>query len=274
LRFVNPIRVDEAAPGEWLRLAKDLREELDAAPDAAARRRIISDKAECWRDAKKFLKPILNRKCWYCETEQERSDNPIDHYRPKSMYWWLAFELSNFRFCCTYCNSRREDPESDLRGGKQDLFPLKDESMRAKTPDEVEDEEPLLLDPCVYEDHKRLWFDETGLSRLHPRYVGDDFEEARFKTSRELYNLDFDRLQTARRLKYLEVTPICREGDSFWRRYNESQDREFLAEFSKRVVRVVRLIDYMEEHSAAAWHATLGLRTKSVTAQHALGIEE
>lgn len=273
MRFVDPVRVEAVATGEWLRRAKKLRGDLDAAADDDARREIIKNEASSWQDAKKFLRPVLNRKCWYCETREDRSDNAVDHYRPKSLYLWLAFELLNFRYSCTYCNSRRKDPESTESGGKQDLFPLSVGSPRATKPEELKAEKPLLLDPCVFEDHKRLWFDETGLASLRPRYSGDQYEEARFEESRTLYNLDFGSLRAKRMRKYRDVIDLCREGDEYWRKYEEEHDERYLQEFSKCVVRLVRMIDYLEEHSAPAWHATLGQRTRSVTARHALGIE-
>ena len=273
MRFIDPVRINAAVTGDFLRQAKTLSEELDTATDEDERRAIIKD-GDFWRDAKRLLKPIFNRKCWYCETSEDRSDNAIDHFRPKSLYDWLIFELSNFRFSCTFCNSRRSDPDTGLTGGKQDLFPLADGSPRATRADELDLERPLLLDPCKFEDHKRLWFDETGLASLRPRYEGDAYEEKKFEESRKLYNLDFFRLAAARRRKYFEVIELCREGDRYWTRFQEGGNEECLHEFSNRVVKLARLIDYTEEHSAAAWHATLGLRTSSVTARHALGIED
>lgn len=65
-----------------------------------------------WSDVKDRLKKVSNGKCWYCESRQERSDNAVDHYRPKSVYPWLAYELSNFRYACTYCNSIRRNQQT------------------------------------------------------------------------------------------------------------------------------------------------------------------
>lgn len=36
-----------------------------------------------WRDLKDGLANLLHDKCWYCETAVDRSDNAVDHFRPK-----------------------------------------------------------------------------------------------------------------------------------------------------------------------------------------------
>ena len=53
------------------------------------------------RDA---LKDIYNNKCAYCETEFNRSYIKIEHYRPKSVYYALAYSWSNLLPICDICN--------------------------------------------------------------------------------------------------------------------------------------------------------------------------
>ena len=69
----------------------------------------MQNHASVWQECKEPLKSLSNDKCFYCETIQERSDDAVDHFRPKSLYPWSAFKISNYRFSCTYCNSRRRD---------------------------------------------------------------------------------------------------------------------------------------------------------------------
>ncbi len=75
-------------------------------------------------------------KCCYCEKWGERSGNDVEHYRPKCIYWWLAFTWSNLLYACDQCNSRKNS-QFDLLSGER----LKPE---AEAPG---DEVPLLLDP-------------------------------------------------------------------------------------------------------------------------------
>lgn len=274
MRFIPRERVEARLDGNWIDSAKGLRTELDTAPGAKERKKIIDDNDAVWRGLKPTLRAVADTKCWYCETKADRTDNAVDHFRPKSVYWWLTFDWTNFRYSCTFCNSRRRDPDSDQVGGKQDGFPLADGSARATNPAMVEDEVPLLLDPFVYDDHRMIWFDETGLTKPHPSREGDAEVESRIKASVDLYNLNFAQLAADRRLKYRQVIDLCRDGDKFWTEYETTKSKIFLKSFSDVVVKLVRLIDDREEYSAAALHATLGLRTASATARRALGIDD
>jgi len=273
VRYIDPRRVEDRLNGNWISAAAELRRQLDEAPDSTIQKEIIKDNADTWRDLKPILRLIAERKCWYCETNEDRSDNAVDHYRPKSFYWWLAFAWTNLRYSCTYCNSRRKDPDSEQVGGKQDLFPLAPGNVRATTPGQVRSEEPLLLDPCIYDDHRLIWFDETGLTKVHPTYKDDVEVIARVEASVDLYNLDFGQLAAHRRRKFREVNDLCEEGDELWVKYESSKDETFLKGFSRVVVKLVRLIDDREPHSAAALHATLGRRTASATARRALSLD-
>src|SRR5207248_877805 len=104
-------------------------------------------------------------------------DKHVDHFRPKNSlskedspnhpgYWWLAFCLANYRYSCTFCNSRRTDSASGSAGGKGDRFPIRDEAKRCQSQtDPLIREEPALLDPTVPGDPLLLWFDQDGTAR-------------------------------------------------------------------------------------------------------------
>ncbi|HLO97666.1 MAG TPA: hypothetical protein VK171_03635 [Fimbriimonas sp.] len=121
---------------------------------------------DVWKELKDGLADLFFNKCWYCELPIPRSDNAVDHFRPKgrvsdavnphSGYRWLAFEQSNFRYACTFCNSRRKDVDGGTAGGKADRFPLQDETKRVYTPGPVTGEFPTLLDPCEIGDWRLL----------------------------------------------------------------------------------------------------------------------
>ena len=146
-------------PNNWLEMA-------GVANHAVVNGANPSEHAGVWRELKNVLAELLHSKCWYCEMPMERSDNAVDHFRPKGRvrdaarnhagYRWLAFEKNNFRYSCTFCNSRRKDVNGGTVGGKADRFPLLDESKRVYFPGSVEQEEPTLLDPCVYDDCRLL----------------------------------------------------------------------------------------------------------------------
>ncbi len=45
---------------------------------------------------------VYNCKCAYCEQKIEQTH--VEHYRPKSVYYWLAYSWDNLLSCCPYCN--------------------------------------------------------------------------------------------------------------------------------------------------------------------------
>lgn len=199
-------RIDIAS----LELAKGQSGALAAATegvnDAADRKKYIDDHAHCWRAMRDAFEVVSRYKCWYCETNRKRADFAVDHFRPKNSvaecavhagYWWLAFEISNYRLSCTYCNERRVN--SETRGGKADHFPLIDESARCMAPgDNLEQEEPELLDPVSEGDAELLRFESDG--DVNPRYdVGlDEVAYRRATKSIELYHLRDPLLRRAR----------------------------------------------------------------------------
>jgi hypothetical protein len=54
-----------------------------------------------WKLAKKQLKKESNGKCAYCEANlQVVAFGDVEHYRPKSIYWWLAYTYDNYVYAC------------------------------------------------------------------------------------------------------------------------------------------------------------------------------
>jgi len=157
VRYIDSTRL--RLPDGWLEraAAAKIAVENGANPD---------DYARIWRELKDGLANLFNDKCWYCEVSLPRADNAVDHFRPKGRvrdaenehrgYRWLAFEQSNFRYACTFCNSRRKDIEGDTAGGKADRFPLLDEARRVYEPGAVTGERPILVDPCEVGDWRLL----------------------------------------------------------------------------------------------------------------------
>lgn len=69
------------------------------------------------RDTKVYLKRIYNKKCAFCEQRvYECKDNKlkddsstIEHYRPKGIYYWLAYSWDNLLWCCYRCNQNKSN---------------------------------------------------------------------------------------------------------------------------------------------------------------------
>jgi len=167
----------------------------------------VDARSHVWRDLKIKLAELSHDKCWYCEAKQERSDDAVDHYRPKGRvaealrahdgYWWLAFEKNNYRYSCTFCNSRRKNPATGQAQGKGDRFPLIDESQRGYNPGEETNEESTLLDPCKAMEPG--WLDFRGDGRPCAKYPDDPLKKEKAERSIELYHLDHEDQNEARR---------------------------------------------------------------------------
>jgi hypothetical protein len=165
VRYIDPQLVGQNLPNGWDQQAQQA-ENAVAPAQPNDRPAAINEHSQVWQGLKATLKRASHEKCWYCESVDIRSDNAVDHFRPKNAvaecsdhegYWWLAFKWENFRFCCTFCNCRRVNQATGHAGGKADHFPLKDEGRRARSPgDDLEDEEPMLLDPSSSADPGHL----------------------------------------------------------------------------------------------------------------------
>ncbi|XXJ18891.1 hypothetical protein ACR42D_04900 [Desulfovibrio caledoniensis] len=166
------------------------------------------DRAGVWCDLKDGLAGLSYDKCWYCESRQVRSDDAVDHFRPKGNvkdterehpgYWWLAFDKNNYRYSCTFCNSRRKNAETGETEGKGDYFPLRHEESRAYAPGDERVEEPLLLDPCNAGDPSHLDFHSDGTPCC--KFPNDPESVQRVEVSIELYHLDHPGTVEERRL--------------------------------------------------------------------------
>lgn len=99
-------------------------------------------------DVRKQLLEDQHYKCAYCECRITKEYNDVEHYRPKSIYYWLGHDWSNLLYSCDLCN----------RTYKKTYFPLADETKRVTTPGSLAGEEPLIINPAFDEPTVHLRF--------------------------------------------------------------------------------------------------------------------
>ena len=81
-------------------------------------------KSNRWKPAKAQLLAETGDKCAYCEASISTvAFGDVDHYRPKSSYWWLAYCYDNYLASCQLCNQRF----------KKEAFPIQNRKMRSPT---------------------------------------------------------------------------------------------------------------------------------------------
>jgi uncharacterized protein (TIGR02646 family) len=239
MRFVD-IAVLQLPPG-WFARAQ-------TASAAVANGDSPNDHAGIWRELKDGLADLLFSKCWYCETPIERSDNAVDHFRPKGRvsdaahphagYRWLAFDQHNFRYSCTFCNSRRKDVETGTAGGKADRFPLLVEDNRLYAHGPLTQEQPMLLDPCVVTDCQLL-----GCQREDGKPCpssNDPTDKRRAEESIEILHLHYE--PTCKR-RHTEAVKLFADIEDGKRRFvDASRDIARKAEFQEVAKRLIRMI--------------------------------
>lgn len=269
MRYISEDQVLRSLPANWLDLANTKSNELREM-SREQRKKALATGSEVWSKLKDELATCSGGKCWYCETQDTRSDNAIDHFRPKGKvaecdghegYWWLAFDWRNFRYSCTFCNSRRKDRSTGDSGGKQDHFPLLDESGRVVGPDQdLKNEKPCLLDPLSPTDPRLLWFDEDGSAV--PRYSPGtaDRLRKRAEVSIELYHLNHTRIREKRKLLANDIARNVRKADRYFNDY-ESGDPSAEDMIEAVFEQLVKAVSEKSEYSAAARSYLYGLRT-------------
>lgn len=86
-------------------LKKKILKLIDLYYEAQAAGRSMDFAAAGWKPAKTQLKRESNGKCAYCEASTDTvAHGDVEHFRPKSLYWWLAYCYDNYLFACQICN--------------------------------------------------------------------------------------------------------------------------------------------------------------------------
>ena len=71
-----------------------------------------------WSTAKDNLIEESLRKCGYCESKfTTTSFGDVEHFRPKSKYWWLAYEYFNYIAACAICNRKFKKANFKIKSG-------------------------------------------------------------------------------------------------------------------------------------------------------------
>lgn len=97
---------------------------------------VDSKQIDGYQVARKDLYYMQHNKCCYCEWCPGLKARDVEHFRPKAIYWWLAWSWPNLLFSCDICNST-----------KGNYFPLKTNSSLQPTTIPPGPEEIWLLDP-------------------------------------------------------------------------------------------------------------------------------
>jgi len=101
-----------------------------------------------WKQAKAQLRREAGGKCAYCEADTAVvAHGDVEHFRPKDVYWWLAYCYDNYLFSCQICNQSFKGANFPVAGPAmaepQLALNLTDSQLRdlvrALTPDPLSD---------------------------------------------------------------------------------------------------------------------------------------
>jgi len=104
-----------------------------------------------WGVTKDQLLLETHQKCAYCEAPTSLvAYGDVEHYRPKSKYWWLAYVYDNYLASCQLCNQRFKSDLFEFAGpempGPAITATMSDADLQALAPTSIP--EPLDL-PAV-----------------------------------------------------------------------------------------------------------------------------
>jgi uncharacterized protein (TIGR02646 family) len=130
-----------------------------------------------WKESKEQLLDESKNKCAYCETPTRViAYGDVEHFRPKSIYWWLAYSYENYLPSCTACNQEYKKDYFKLENKKDQLAGI--QILSGMTDAELEVIAPTLtVDPIDDNQGKKLADFEAELQSekallLNP-YVND-----------------------------------------------------------------------------------------------------
>ena len=212
------------------------------------RNKFIDENSKTWTTLKKSMVLASYGKCWYSETRDKYSYYHVDHFRPKKKvinydgserdgYWWLSFIWENYRLLGAVGNTF-----------KGNHFAVK--SNMCNSYDEEHDDEVIyLLDPIEKDDVNMVTFNEMG--EIIPSNP-DTKQWANIKATYtiEKMNLNFDRLQTARHVKWKHVKNMIDEVDILEKKYNQRPSAKKKTELKLKLEDVRKLLAPCEELSS------------------------
>ncbi len=190
------------------------------------------------KDIKESLSKIYHQKCAFCEQKIEKCiDNnlqecssTVEHYRPKSKYYWLAFSWDNLLWCCHKCNQNKGNKfETKKREVEYNKEEFKD-NIHSSSKIYHSIEEPKIINPEIDNIIEKINFNKNGII---------DSEDERVKYTIEICGLDRESLNEKRQKviddfikainnKKLKNEPI-KSVLIKWLEDIKSKDKEFIA---------------------------------------------
>jgi hypothetical protein len=112
-------------------------------------------------DIRDKLKQLYNNKCVFCEQKVEQYN--VEHFRPKNIYYWLAYSWDNLLLACDNCNIYK-GKKFEIRGKRAkcpNIESLKNINTIASDKYDIQ-EHPMLINPEQIDPKPYLKFEKDG----------------------------------------------------------------------------------------------------------------
>lgn len=255
----------------WLKKVDGANKELNKNKTAQQHHDYIEANKGLWGDVdlKDWLLSISKDKCWYTEVKHGADYPEVEHFRPKKSakdensvvisdgYYWLAFNLTNYRISKPMPNRK-----------KGTFFPILDERMRATNCSDCHlDERPWFLDPLSPRDHMLLSFNENG--KAEPEVGTTHTQKKRVQFTVNHFGLNHGLLNRRRK----EVWKTTRQLFNRYMRYTAEAERtgsmRLEAKAEAELEAIINLIKPSAEFSSvakASLHKTGNPMAKNIAA--------
>jgi uncharacterized protein (TIGR02646 family) len=248
--------------------------------DPGNRNRSFEFKAYKARDVVNALEQLFHQKCAYCESFYGATQPAdIEHFRPKGAvmierpgerpvrrkpgYYWLAAEWDNLLPSCIDCNRARtqefDDDDVTLVRGKENRFPLEDESKRSEDPEDVvlAGEGRLLLHPCRDRPEEHIEFLASGLIRERE-------ESSLGRTTIDVLGLQRKTLKEMRRAQLEHMAHKMHDLLTIVEQFDDAFSTELEAKIELRLRRLRQMADATQPYAGAIRHHVAGFEAALV----------
>jgi len=180
-----------------------------------------------WGTAKPRVRIESHIKCAYCESVAESQHGDVEHFRPKSVWWWLACCYDNYLLSCQICNQSYKGDKFPLgTAGKPKGEPkvkANDTDVKLQSlvgsfaPDPVDvtsgrtlasyltdctKEKPLLIHPCQEKPEDYIIYEANAALRIVKVRPRKPAHKARIEACEECFGINREGLCEQRWLRY------------------------------------------------------------------------
>lgn len=121
-------------------------------------------------DIRQALNNVYKGKCAFCEQKEEQTH--IEHYRPKKIYYWLAYSWDNLLLACPTCNEHK-GTNFDLDGERIafENSEINIKSINISSAGYDATELPKMVNPEITDPSGEIYFEQDGnIKSDNPRF--------------------------------------------------------------------------------------------------------